>query len=253
MHTIGRWIFVALFGLFASQAHAQYQAGPGQTFNCKSIKFGQNFCSADTRGGVRIVRQVSESACIEGRTWGTDERGVWVTQGCEALFAVGYRRDEGYGDGDGRMRTIRCESHGYAQEYCDADTRGGVRLLRQNSGSSCIRGRSWDFDRRGIWVSDGCKGDFELGAWDRGGYRPNPIPAPSRLVRCESVGSHLTRCRVDTSGGVRLTRRLSDATCIQGRTWDWDRSGIWVTNGCRGEFAVNAYGDRYEGYDDRRR
>jgi hypothetical protein len=57
-------------------------------------------------------------------------------------------------------------------------------------------------------------------------------------VRCESEKNRYHHCRIDTHGFVRLTRQLSHAECIQGRTWDYDRSGIWVDDGCRAEFIV---------------
>jgi hypothetical protein len=57
-------------------------------------------------------------------------------------------------------------------------------------------------------------------------------------IRCESEKNRYHRCRIDTHGYVRLMRQLSRAECIQGRTWDYDRSGIWVDDGCRAEFIV---------------
>jgi hypothetical protein len=49
------------------------------------------------------------------------------------------------------------------RHYCQADTRGGVQLIKQRSDSSCRQGRSWGFDRRGIWVDHGCRADFQVG------------------------------------------------------------------------------------------
>ena len=57
--------------------------------------------------------------------------------------------DYGYGDSG----SIRCESDSGRYRRCNADTRGGVRLSRQLSSSSCIQGRSWGYDRNGVWVS----------------------------------------------------------------------------------------------------
>jgi hypothetical protein len=37
---------------------------------------------------------------------------------------------------------------------------------------------------------------------------------------------------------VQLLRTLSDSACIEGRTWGWDRNGVWVDRGCRAEFSV---------------
>ena len=60
----------------------------GQTITCSSNDGRRNFCSANTRGGVRLSRQISGSACIQGSTWGLDNRGLWVDRGCRADFRV---------------------------------------------------------------------------------------------------------------------------------------------------------------------
>src|SRR5688572_425302 len=67
----------------------------------------------------------------------------------------------------GADRTVRCDSNDNRLRHCDADTRGGVRLLRQVSKSACVEGRSWGYDRSGIWVNNGCRAEFALG---RGGW-----------------------------------------------------------------------------------
>jgi Protein of unknown function (DUF3011) len=59
----------------------------GPTFRCESRDNRRRNCSADTRGGVRLVRQLSGSAiCREGRTWGSDNDSVWVDNGCRGEF-----------------------------------------------------------------------------------------------------------------------------------------------------------------------
>ncbi|HEU4561130.1 MAG TPA: DUF3011 domain-containing protein [Longimicrobium sp.] len=77
------------------------------------------------------------------------------------------------------------------------------------------------------------------------------IPAPANaqnVVTCESYGGRRQTCRVDTRGEVRLVRRLSDASCVRGRSWGTTTGGVWVDDGCRAQFAV--YGTR-GGNDDR--
>src|SRR6185312_2840527 len=91
MGMFARSIFVASIGLLASQAHSQPYWRAGDVFVCKSTGYRQNYCPADTRDGVILRRQISGSACVQGRTWGFDRRGVWVTQGCEAEFQVAAR------------------------------------------------------------------------------------------------------------------------------------------------------------------
>ncbi|MBK7600121.1 MAG: DUF3011 domain-containing protein [Acidobacteria bacterium] len=51
--------------------------------------------------GVQLVRQRSDAACIQGRTWGFDRRRIWVDRGCRADFIVG-NRDDGRDRGDNR-------------------------------------------------------------------------------------------------------------------------------------------------------
>ena len=65
---------------------------------------------------------------------------------------------------DDRVTAISCNSDDMRRHYCEADTRGGVRLVKQNSGSACEEGRTWGSDRRGIWVDRGCRADFEVRA-----------------------------------------------------------------------------------------
>lgn len=55
---------------------------------CASTGGGRTLCTWDDRYGTpRMVEQMSQSACIEGRDWGYDRQGqLWVTSGCRARF-----------------------------------------------------------------------------------------------------------------------------------------------------------------------
>ena len=70
------------------------------------------------------------------------------------------------------------------------------------------------------------------------GYGDSGYYGSDGRVRCESTDDRIRRCNVDTRGGVQLSRQLSDTRCVQGRNWGYDGSGIWVSGGCRAEFAV---------------
>lgn len=56
---------------------------------CDSRGLGYNYCRVDTDGRVELVDRHSLFACREGRSWGYDDRGVWVDKGCTATFRVG--------------------------------------------------------------------------------------------------------------------------------------------------------------------
>ena len=70
----------------AAQSWHEYGPGTG-VVRCESNDGRMNRCSVPYGNGrVVLERQHSRNACIEGRTWGRDARGVWVTDGCRAEF-----------------------------------------------------------------------------------------------------------------------------------------------------------------------
>jgi hypothetical protein len=36
-------------------------------------------------------------------------------------------------------------------------------MVNQRSGSPCVQGQTWGFNRSQIWVDRGCRADFQLG------------------------------------------------------------------------------------------
>lgn len=221
--------------LYAPPASAQgygqdYGQGYGQSYGrydevirCESIDNRTRECPTGD-GRAILERQISNAPCIEGRSWGEGRRSVWVSNGCRADFRIqGYRG--GYGG------TVRCESHDGRYNRCTVPGRGRPQLVRQVSNSPCIEGRSWGADRNSVWVSQGCRADFASGrgGWDDSGYG-------GRVFRCESIDNRPRECPANVRSGVQLIRQLSNAPCIQGRSWGYGRVGIWVSNGCRAEF-----------------
>lgn len=59
---------------------------------CDSRGFGHNYCRVDTEGRVELIDRHGPFSCHEGRSWGYDDRGVWVDRGCSATFRVGRAR-----------------------------------------------------------------------------------------------------------------------------------------------------------------
>ncbi len=122
---------------------------------------------ADRGGNALIVSRLGNTLDIPG---GTNADGARVQ-----MYAVNggsnqrfmFRQSTGNWDrGDGRngnanANTITCSSDNGQRVYCGADTSGGVRLVRQLSGSACDQ-RTWGFDSRGIWVDRGCRAEFDV-------------------------------------------------------------------------------------------
>jgi hypothetical protein len=63
----------------------------GQTVVCESRGDRTELCEADTRHGVELSRQLSGADCVFRRTWGYNDRGIWVKDGCRAEFVTGIR------------------------------------------------------------------------------------------------------------------------------------------------------------------
>jgi len=213
---------------------------------CESPRKGENYCRTRTQGRVDLVDQLSSTPCIKGRTWGYDDSGIWVRNGCRAVFRTGGERHWGGGGGsDGQDRVV-CESRKGRHERCPVRTENRVRLVRQFSGAPCVEGRTWGYDRDEVWVEDGCRAEFAVGRGPsrKGGGRPSRDdegPAPvgaKRVVNCQSPERRYQRCPMRTEGRVELLRQYSSAGCVEGRSWGYDRNGIWVDRGCRAQFQV---------------
>jgi hypothetical protein len=208
----------------------------GQTLTCASEDGEKHHCAVDTRQGARLIKQTSEAPCTERTTWGYDEEGLWVDKGCAGEFALG-SQEQGDEEAAGGQ-TITCTSEGGARRYCPVETQGNVQLVKQRSEAPCAHGTSWGFDTHGIWVNKGCSADFVVGVPEH----PNVEAAEKKAnlrVSCSSEDGRKNYCDVDTRGGkVQLARQLGPSPCDEGSTWGFDKQGIWVDRGCRGEFVV---------------
>ena len=68
---------------------------------------------------------------------------------------------------------ITCESRNDRYQSCPIDTAGYVTLDRQLSGTACTQGRTWDYNRREIWVDDGCRATFRVHTSSSGHHDDN--------------------------------------------------------------------------------
>lgn len=139
-------------------------SGYGAGVRCESNDGRTRYCPADVRGGVRLTRQLSRTDCIQGRNWGYDNRGIWVSGGCRAEFTTGtggYR--PGYGQpGQVAGQVVRCESNDGRERYCRVPIRQRADLSRQLSRTRCVQGQNWRWDRGGIRVTGGCRAEFRV-------------------------------------------------------------------------------------------
>ena len=195
--------------MFAAASAAPAIAGPppwqeygsvNEVVRCESKDGRVNRCALPGGGGrVVLERQQSRGACIEGRTWGQDRGGVWVSEGCRADFRVtGY--GGGYNNGYG--------NNGYGNSYGN----NGYGNAYGNNGYGNAYGNA-------------------ANAYGNGGYGPT--------FRCESSDGRTRQCNGNGQGRAQLVRQLSRGACVEGRTWGSNYNGVWVSEGCRGEFAMS--------------
>jgi len=169
------------------------------------------------------------------------------------MFAVAPPAQAQRGGGGG---TISCGSVDGKRSYCNVPWRD-ARLVRQDSKTTCIRGRNWDIGRGGLWVDDGCRGIFQeaggygggpgwggddgrpgYGDGRPGGGRPGYGGGGGQIVTCDSVNNKRVLCRWPLGRGARLVEQTSKSDCEEGYSYGFSRDGIWADRGCRGRFDI---------------
>ena len=62
--------------------------------------------------------------------------------------------------------------------------------------------------------------------------------SPRSVVSCTSKEGERTQCAADTSAGVLLLKSTGTAACLLGKTWGYDQTTVWVSDGCSAEFGT---------------
>lgn len=91
----GVWVSGGCRGEFRLLAVEPAAQAPAKLLLCESRDRKARRCDGETGMGVRMVKQLSNTECVEGRSWGYDAHGVWVEDGCRAEFELDYRRGGG--------------------------------------------------------------------------------------------------------------------------------------------------------------
>jgi len=168
-------IFAAPVSIVRAQNHNQ-----GDSVDCESRDMGKARCHVSWND-ARLVRQLSDTACVRGQNWGIDQRGLWVDRGCAGRFVAADGRhhasdqaryqDSGHdhngwqpGPGWDSRFNVACASQNFEYRFCAVDLGGAgrVTVARQVSDSTCVEGRNWGANRAGVWVNQGCAAEFTV-------------------------------------------------------------------------------------------
>jgi hypothetical protein len=167
----------ALKTLFLCTALVAPAAALADQVTCESKGNQRAECDMDTRGEVRLVRQISKTTCIQDTNWGLNRSSIWVDRGCAGVFASGDSLKSGapaaasHGGGNSFGQgpdEVTCESDGGRRVECDMNTSGRVVVVRQLSRTQCIENTNWGLNRSSIWVDGGCRAVFAREGAGRG-------------------------------------------------------------------------------------
>jgi hypothetical protein len=130
-------------------------------------------------------------------------------------------------------REVVCSSINSRYTECATPFRSQAVITQQISNAACVEGQSWGQKPGAVWVNRGCRARFGiLPTGNRNG------PGERRMVVCQSNRGRLRTCDTGFRGRVELVNRLNNsAACIEGRTWGQREGQVWVTGGCRAQFA----------------
>jgi Protein of unknown function (DUF3011) len=155
-----------------------------------------------------------------------------------ALAGAGPPAAAQWNDAGGGERRLQCISGANDENFCAiGGNHGPVRLVRSFGPNACVEGSTWRYDARGVYVRNGCRGEFAFGSSaGSGGWQDSSVE-----VRCNSNDGRERFCPAENRG-VTLRKTESRAPCVQGESWRSDRRGIYVRNGCRGVFVARTGG-----------
>ena len=158
------FLAVAVLSLtLVESVRAQRHRPPPREIRCDSDAHKHTYCPTSTRGQVRLQRRISNAPCREYYTWGADRDGggLWVRDGCRAVFVVlPWGPGPGPGQGPRPPTKIVCKSEGFKPNYCPVPRVRDVQLDKRLSDARCRQYDTWGWNGGGIWVDKGCAARF---------------------------------------------------------------------------------------------
>jgi hypothetical protein len=76
------------------------------------------------------------------------------------------------------LQRVTCVATSAERTFCAGDASRGVVLITSNGPGECLLGRTWGYDQTGVWVRDGCSGEFAFGVSAQQVLTPATAPTP---------------------------------------------------------------------------
>jgi hypothetical protein len=77
----------------------------------------------------------------------------------------------------------------------------------------------------------------DMGGYTNRTWRPASGWVARELV-CSSIDGRYRECAAPFRGRAVITQQISDASCVEGRTWGQKAGAVWVNRGCRARFGI---------------
>jgi hypothetical protein len=135
---------------------------------------------------------------------------------------------------------VTCESTNGNRQVCPANTAGGVAIRAQISAVNCVEGQNWGYTRNAIWVSNGCRGQFRVGAGNGYGTN-NGNNNNGNYNNNRSVNNAAALCQ--RAVRAQLGRRTNVSTWNVNNSRNNSRVGWRAANGRAGECRVDRNGN----------
>src|SRR5947209_4292215 len=177
---------------------------------CESHGGAAEACgTVQPRSMVRIVKQLSNTPCIEEQNWGLgpDHDSIWVSGGCRAVFDVQPPRNEPLSETQYRDSELRDEQRGYEQrdeqrgyEQRDEQRIDEPRRDERNTGSRYARADNIRENARAACI-DQAASDREFGSDQITASDARWIGHGMLSVNLDTPDGPMT-CTVDRDGNV---------------------------------------------------
>ena len=147
-----------------------------------------------------------------------------------SLSGFGWGYDD---DGDDRIE-FSCASTDSKYRECQLPIDGRARLIKRRSDAPCIEGSTWGQRGDRVWVDRGCRARFEV---QRRGSGSGSGSGSGQTIDCRSDNGKYRECAIGPGHFGRLVREYSNNRCRQDITWGTRNGIVWVTDGCKAQFA----------------